>query len=299
MNTLDPQDPPLTAVRTFEAVARLGSASAAALELGVSPSAVSHQLKLLDEFLQLQLTQRQGRGLILTTAGREYFRAVRTAFMALRGATEQLREGHGSTQVKLSTIPLFASGWLYPHLQAFLDQNADIDLDISYANHRNYFSDASALSVRFGRGQWKGYAVDRIVSGRCASYCSPAFLRRYPQCQASATNVVNFPLIHDEDRSGWNQWLADQHLPVSLRGGLLVEDGHLACGAACDGLGIALLRPPLVERAVQEGRLVRLFDREVYDGRDYYLCHRVDQPLSDGETRLRDWIVATVQASAT
>ena len=295
---MEPTDPPLTAVRTFEAVARLGSASAAAAELQVSPSAVSHQIKLLEDFLRLQLTQRRGRSLSLTDAGREYFRAVRTAFTALRGATEQLREGHGSTEVRLSVIPLFASGWLYPRLQQFLDLHADIDLNISYANHRNYFSDAAALSVRFGSGQWRDYAATRIVSGRCASFCSPAFVQRHPDCGATAANVVNFSLIHDEERSGWKQWLADQQMPIQPRGGLLVEDGHLAAAAALDGLGIALLRPPLVHRHVREGRLVRLFEHEVHDGRDYYLCHRADQPLNDGEMRLRDWIIASARAAA-
>lgn len=292
MNTSQPGDPPLTAVRTFEAVARLGSANAAAIELAVTPSAVSHQLKLLEDFLQQALTQRQGRGLSLTDAGREYFRAVRTAFTALRGATEQLREGQGSTEVKLSVIPLFASGWLYAHLPEFLDLNADIDLNLSYANHRNYLSDSAALSVRFGSGQWKNYAVNRLFAGHCAAYCSPRFLERYPECQASAINVANFPLVHDENRAGWNQWLTELNVPAQLRGGLLVEDGNLACAAAQDGLGIALLRPPLVERYVREGRLLRLFDQELYDGRDYYLCHRADQPLSAGELRVRDWIIA-------
>ncbi len=293
MSDVDHADPPLTAVRAFEAVARLGSASAAAAELAVSPSAISHQLKLLEDFVQLQLTQRQGRGLTLTEAGREYFRAVRTAFTVLRGATGQLREGHGSTQVQLSVIPLFASGWLFGHLQAFLDLHPDIDLDVSYANHRNYFSDSAALSVRFGTGLWKDYEVTRIFSGACASYCSPAFLERHPECRASATKLVNFPLIHDQDRSAWNQWMAALNAPAQLRGGLLVEDGNLATMAALDGLGIALLRPPLVERHVREGRLVRLFEHEVHDDRAYYLCFRSDQPLSDAELRLRDWIVAS------
>lgn len=101
-------DPPLRAVRTFEAFARHGGVNAAARELNVSASAISHQLRLLEDFLGLPLTLRQGRNLILTEQGREYYRAIRSAFAVLRSATEHAREQNATRQVTVSLIPCSA-----------------------------------------------------------------------------------------------------------------------------------------------------------------------------------------------
>lgn len=284
-------EPPLTAIRAFEAVARLGGVTLAAGELGVSPSAVSHQLSLLDQFMQRPLTRREGRGLGLTDAGREYFRSVRAAFAVLRGATEQLREGVLSSQVQLGVIPLFARAWLFRHVQSFLDQYPDVELTVSYAHHRNYVSDSADLSVRFGDGRWRGYEAHRILSGAVAPYCSAGFCERYPDLLGQRSPLHDHALIHDQDRHGWRQWLEAYGSDVSPVQGILVEDGNLALQAALDGLGIALLRPSLVDGLADDGRLVRLSPHELDDGRDYYLCHLSQQPLSGAEERLHRWIV--------
>lgn len=284
-------EPPLTAIRAFEAVARLGGVTLAARELHVSPSAISHQLSLLDQFVQQPLTRREGRGLGLTEAGREYFRSVRAAFSVLRGATEQLREGTLGAQVQLGVIPLFARTWLFRHVGTFLAANPDIELTVSYAHHRNYVSDSADLSVRFGEGLWRGYEAHRILSGAVAPYCSAGFAARHPDLLVEEDALQAGPLIHDQDRDGWRLWCEASGAEPSREQGILVEDGNLALQAALDGLGIALLRPSLVGVLAEEGQLVRLSQRELHDGRDYYLCHLSQHPLSGAETRLLRWIV--------
>lgn len=284
-------EPPLTAIRAFEAVARLGGATLAARELGVSPSAVSHQLALLDQFMQQPLTRREGRGLSLTDAGREYFRSVRAAFAVLRGATDQLREGTQSAQVQLGVIPLFARVWLFRNIQEFLDQNPDVDLTVSYVHHRNYVSDSADLSVRFGDGRWKGYQAHRILSGAVAPFCSAGFAEQHSASLRRSAILQDHLLVHDQDRDGWRQWFEAYDAGTAPAAGILVEDGNLALQAVLDGLGIALLRPSLVEVLVDQGQLVRLSAQELDDGRDYYLCHLSQQPLSDAEDRLLRWIV--------
>lgn len=291
-------EPPLTAIRAFEAVARLGGATLAARELGVSPSAVSHQLALLDQFMQQPLTRRERRGLSLTDAGREYFRSVRSAFAVLRGATDQLREGIRSAQVQLGVIPLFARAWLFRNIQEFLDHNPDVDLTVSYAHHRNYVSDSADLSVRFGDGQWRGYEAHRILSGAVAPFCSVGFADRYPDCLRQPAVLQDNLLVHDQDRNGWRHWFEVYGVDADLAPGILVEDGNLALQAALDGLGIALLRPSLVSVFVDSGQLVRLSGQELHDGRDYYLCHLSQQPLSGAEDRLLRWIVRQCASQA-
>jgi len=292
MNNLEQlaNDPPLRAVRTFEAFARHGGVNAAARELDVSPSAVSHQLHLLESFLQQPLTLRQGRNLILTEEGREYYRAIRSAFAVLRSATEHVREKSATRQVTISLIPLFGINLFIPRLAEFLGDNPELDINVTYANHRSYPSDAADLSIRFGTGHWPGYQSEPLICGAVTPYCSRAFLQQHGPID-SPRALSELPLLHDEERGTWSQWFqaADVHHATALNG-LLLEDGQLALTATLTGLGCSLLREPLVRRHVANGELVKLFDLEVDDGRQYYLCRRAGSELSKEGANLYDWI---------
>ncbi|MEX3777666.1 LysR substrate-binding domain-containing protein [Pseudomonas sp. MYb118] len=292
MNNLEQlaNDPPLRAVRTFEAFARHGGVNAAARELDVSPSAVSHQLHLLESFLQQPLTLRQGRNLILTDEGREYYRAIRSAFAVLRSATEHVREKSATRQVTISLIPLFGINLFIPRLAEFLGANPELDINITYANHRSYPSDAADLSIRFGTGHWPGYHSEPLISGAVSAYCSREFLQRHGPIE-SPEALSRLPLLHDEERGTWSQWFQAagvQH--ANALNGLLLEDGQLALTATLTGLGCALLREPLVAPHVITGELVKLFDLGVDDGRQYYLCRRSGSELSTDGARLHEWI---------
>lgn len=292
MNNLEQldSDPPLRAVRTFEAFARHGGVNTAARELGVSPSAVSHQLRLLEEFLRQPLTFRQGRNLILTEEGREYYRAIRSAFAVLRSATDHVREKSATRQVTISLIPSFGINLFIPRLPEFLNENPGLDINVTYANHRSYPSDAADISIRFGTGHWPGYHSERLISGAVTPYCSREFLERHGPID-SPQGLAQLPLLHDEERGTWAQWMqsADVRHPAALSG-LLFEDGQLALTAALTGLGCALLRAPLVAPYVAGGELVKLFDLTVDDGREYYLCRRSDSELSREGLNLYSWI---------
>jgi DNA-binding transcriptional LysR family regulator len=292
MNNLEQlaNDPPLRAVRTFEAFARHGGVNAAARELDVSPSAVSHQLHLLESFLQQPLTLRQGRNLILTEEGREYYRAIRSAFAVLRSATEHVREKSATRQITISLIPLFGINLFIPRLAEFLRDQPELDINITYANHRSYPSDAAELSIRFGTGHWPGYHSEPLMSGAVRPYCSRAFLERHGPID-SPQALAELPLLHDEERGTWGQWFqaADVQHGGALNG-LLLEDGQLALTATLTGLGCSLLREPLVAPHVASGELVKLFDLPVDDGRQYYLCRRVGSELSAAGHGLYEWI---------
>ncbi|MFJ3485907.1 LysR substrate-binding domain-containing protein [Pseudomonas sp. NPDC090202] len=283
-------DPPLRAVRTFEAFARHGGVNAAARELDVSPSAISHQLRLLEEFLGQALTSRQGRNLILTDEGREYYRAIRSAFAVLRSATEHVREQSATRQVTISLIPLFGINLFIPRLGEFLVENPGVDVNVTYANHRSYPSDAADISIRFGTGHWPGYHSEPLISGEVTAWCSPELLERLGPVD-TPQRLVDLPLLHDEERGTWAQWL--QNIGVRHPGalqGLLFEDGQLALTAALNGLGCALLREPLVAPLRDRGELVKLFDHALNDGRAYYLCRRADGELSREGLNLYSWI---------
>jgi DNA-binding transcriptional LysR family regulator len=196
-------DPPLRAVRAFEAIARLGSVTLAAQELDISPSAVSHQLKVLEGYLQMPLTERQGRRLVLSQHGREYYRSIRAAFNVLRQATEHLAEQAQTRQVTISLIPLLAWGGL-SRVCLILCANPQTEINVVYANHRNYLSDASDMSIRFGNGQWAGYQSEKLISGQMVPVCSRAFLRIHGHID-TPEQLLQMPL-HDEERTSWPQW---------------------------------------------------------------------------------------------
>jgi LysR family transcriptional regulator, glycine cleavage system transcriptional activator len=291
-------DPPLRAVRAFEAFARLGSVTAAAAELDITPSAVSHQLQLLDAFIQTPLTVRDGRMLALTDEGRDYYRSISAAFSMLRGATGVVRDRASLRQITVSLIPLFGIGWFIPRLHAFLADNTDVDVTVLYANHRNYLSDASDLSIRFGIGNWPGYRCERLMPGAVVPVCSPGFLRRHGPFRKPA-DLAAVPLVHDEDRGTWVNWLRGAGVKhVSNVVGPMFEDGQLTLSAARTGLGAALLRAPLIERELVGGELVQLFDQGFDDGRHYYLCSRTDTELPDGARRLAEWLKGTLGRGA-
>lgn len=278
-------DPPLRAVRAFEAIARLGSVTQAAQELDISPSAVSHQLKVLEGYLQMPLTERQGRRLVLSQQGREYYRSIRAAFNVLRQATEHLVEQAQTRQVTISLIPLFGMGWFIPRLPAFMRANPQTEINVVYANHRNYLSDASDMSIRFGNGQWAGYQSEKLISGKMVPVCSRAFLRIHGHIDTPEQ------LLHDEERSTWQQWFTQQGVKrPPRRSGPMFEDGLLTLAGVQAGLGCALMREPLIAPYLESGELVKIFDLPIEDGRDYYLCVRSDTEMTEDGKLLQNWL---------
>lgn len=282
-------DPPLRAVRIFEAIARLGSINAAAQELAISASAISHQLKVLENYLQLPLTHRQGRRLVLSQEGRDYYRSIRSAFTVLRQATGHLLELNRTRQVTISLIPLFGMGWFIPRLPRFIHKHSHTEINVVYANHRNYLSDASDMSIRFGHGQWTGYQAEVLISGKMVPVCSREFLRIHGYID-TPEHLAQTTLIHDEERTTWQQWFSQHNVKLARRDGPMFEDGLLALAAVRAGIGCALMREPMIAPYLESGELVKLFDSAIDDGRDYYLCVRQDSEMSPEGQLLQQWL---------
>ena len=284
---------PLRALRVFEAVGRLGSMAEAAEELGVSASAVSHQLAFLEAHLETTLFRRSGRGISLTQEGRGYYRPLRRAFSVIDDATSALRTKAALLETRISVIPLFATGWLIPRLENFLRLNPITQLNITYASHADYVSDVSSLSVRFGLGSWNGFQSSKIISGAVSPICSRGFLDRHGPVK-TPVDLVNLPLLHDEDYTGWKLWFGQYgiQLPKPPGTGSLFEDGQLTVSATLAGLGVALIRKPMVEREIESGELICLFEGQLDDDRHYFVCERIEGALSEQEKALRDWIVS-------
>ncbi|NWK80191.1 LysR substrate-binding domain-containing protein, partial [Aquitalea sp. LB_tupeE] len=195
-------------------------------------------------------------------------------------------------QVTLSVIPLFGLGWLIPRLNRLNFSTPHVDLNLLYAHHRHYLSDAADLSVRFGNKQWKDYRSTFLLPGAVVPICSATFLEEYGPFHDPA-DLMSVPLLHDEDRGTWGLWFENAGVADPGRAsGLLFEDGLLTMEATKAGLGCALLREAVIYDEIASGALIKPFDLPYDDGRHYYLCSRSDNALSPDAQRLCDWLEA-------
>lgn len=168
--------------------------------------------------------------------------------------------------------------------------NPQTEINVVYANHRNYLSDASDMSIRFGNGQWAGYQSEKLISGQMVPVCSRAFLRIHGHID-TPEQLLQMPLLHDEERTSWTQWFLLQGVKRPLRrSGPLFEDGLLTLAGVQAGLGCALMREPLIAPYLESGELVKIFDLTIDDGRDYYLCVRSDSEMTEDGKLLQTWL---------
>jgi len=297
----DEEEAPLRAIRTFEAFAQHGTIGQAAAELAITPSAVSHQLAALEQFLKTSLTQRRGRSLQLTEEGRNYYRAIHAALSMLRNATNDVREKSARRQIVIGVMPLFATGWLNHRIGEFLRLNPDLDINVRYAHYQSYLSDMADLSIRFGGGEWRGYRSMRVLAGAMVPVAAPSLMQRFEDVRTHA-DLLHCPLVHDGNRSYWSSWFAQAGIePATSAGslsGMTFEDGLLTTSAVTSGLGVGLLRKALIEHELSSGTLVQLFDTALDTGEDYYLCVREEEDLPEPVERVVQWIMRAVEDGA-
>jgi LysR family transcriptional regulator, glycine cleavage system transcriptional activator len=251
--------PPLNAVRAFEAAARHLSFTRAAEELNVTQAAVSHQVKALEERLQVPLFRRLNRGLVLTEAGAGYLKELEDILDRLEQATERLRASEATGIITVSTSTSFAAKWLVPRLQRFRDRRPDIDVRIDANDSLTDFRrDNVDLAIRYGRGVYPGLSSVQLLQDIVFPVCSPHLLEGgHPLREPS--DLKHFTLLHDQGVvEDWRTWLRTAGVtdldpsrgPVFSHSAMLIE-------AAIAGQGVALARRSMVARDVREGRLVQ------------------------------------------
>ncbi len=252
--------PSLNGLRAFEAAARHLSFTDAAAELNVTQTAISHQIRRLEEELGVRLFVRQNRALALTAEARDYLPGIRAAFNDLRLATDRLLRKDNEHVLTVSTLASFAAKWLLPRLSSFQEQHPDIDVRITTStalvDFRNGDVDAA---IRYGRGHWPGLRADWLMSDELFPVCSPALLKgdrplKCPQDLAQHT-LLHTSGGYDDD---WRLWLTAAGLPtdISEQRGLTFDLIFMTVQAAIDGIGVAMGRTTYVEGDITKGRLV-------------------------------------------
>ena len=286
--------PPLTALRAFEAAARHKSFKVAAEELHVTPSAVSHAVAALEEFLGVKLFHRRVRRLLLTDAGGAYLAPLTRAFDAISAATREISARNRADLVTLASMPTFARVWLMPRLKAFLAAHSDVDLRVRAAvDFTEMVAEDVDAAIVYGRGDWPGFVVDRLVEERMVPLCSPALRDGAPPLHAPA-DLARHTLIHTETKLvTWAMWLEAAGVTgVDAHRGLRFNRAALALEAASTGLGVALDNPLFARTHLARGSLVVPFDGSVAmkDLGGYYFVCRPEKAALPKVEALRCWI---------
>src|SRR3984893_6053031 len=242
--------PSLNGLRAFEAAARHLSFTVAASELNVTQTAISHQIRRLEEELGIRLFVRQNRALALTPEARDYLPGVRAAFNDLRLATDRLLRRENDHVLTVSTLASLAAKWLLPRLSAFQEAHPGIDVRITTSTGLVDFKSGDVdAAIRYGRGHWPGLRADWLMGDELFPVCSPALLTgdkplRCPQDLAHRT------LLHSSGGydDGWHVWLTAAGLPpnISKQPGLTFDMIFMTVQAAIDGIGGAMVRTSYV-----------------------------------------------------
>ncbi len=284
--------PPLEGLRVFEAAARLTSFNQAAEVLNITPSAVSHRIRGLEEALGVALFRRKGRGVTLTPEGEAYLPAVQDALAALRAATRRISTPDRSGPLTMSLAPSFAIRWLLPRLSRF--QKAHPDIDIQFASSielADFRSGEVDLGVRFGRGEWPDLVAERLLAEDAVPVCSPDLLKMGGPLK-NPDDLAGYQLLHAEQRpDDWRMWLlAAGATKVDPSRGLVFQNLPVTIEAASSGLGFAIADRHIVEYDIEQGRLVMPFDIHMPSKSAFYLVYPEENADNPGLKAFRAWL---------
>jgi len=286
--------PPLIAVRYFEAASRHLSFTKAAQELHVTHSAISHQIKALEEWLGVPLFRRLNRSIVLTEAGQTYVRPVREALEKLGDASRALKSREQSGTLTVSVMPSFAAKFMVPRLGGFRRAHPDIDVRISASERLVDFAREDVdIAVRFGRGTWPGLRIDRLIRETLFVVCSPK-LRRGPVPLKAPADLLHHTLMHDSDwpESMWVRWLAAAGVKADkLKPALSFNYSNLMIQAAIDGLGVALVQEALVRDDLATGRLIKPFEVNMPSDYAYYIVSPEATAERPKVAAFRNWLL--------
>ncbi|MEK9672973.1 MAG: transcriptional regulator GcvA [Rhodospirillaceae bacterium] len=297
--------PPLNALRAFEAAARHLSMSRAADELHVTPAAVSHQVKGLEEYLGVQLFRRCQRGLALTDAGETYLPGLREGFEKLQAATDALFQSETGGPLTVSVTPTFAAKWLVHRLENFTRLHPEIQVMLAAAVLRVRFDpEEGDIAVRYGPGNYPGCRVEKLFQEEVYAVCAPSLMQSKNPIR-KPKDLLKHTLLHpvqheiDESFPTWEVWLRAHGVECDKAlGGPVISPHWMLVEAAAQGQGVALVKSTVAERDLESGRLIRPF-AEIYPvAHAYWLVMPEDSAEKPKVRAFRDWIIYEAKAHA-
>jgi LysR family glycine cleavage system transcriptional activator len=289
--------PPLNALKAFEAIARHLSFAKAAEELHVTPAALSHQIRALEEQLGLALFHRRTRAIELTDAGRLIYPGLHAGFESVRNAIAQLDRGREANVLVISATTGLTAKWLMPRLWRFLHAHPDIDARISASMKlADFVTDGVDAAIRLSKGNHPELHVERLFDDSVLPVCSP---RLVEQGLRSVADLPRFPLIHYHIPTSmqapplWADWFAIAGVQgVDATRGLKVNVADHALDAAVAGAGVSLSFKLIASDDVHAGRLVTPFGPELPLSSGYNFVCPKGRETAPKVRAFRDWLFA-------
>jgi LysR family glycine cleavage system transcriptional activator len=306
--------PPLNALKAFEATARHLSVKKAAAELNVTPAAVSHQIKALEDYLGVRLFHRRNRALALTDTASAALPRLREGFDSLAQAVERMRAHKGGGMLMVSAAPSFAARWLMPRLHRFLESHPEADVRVSArlrqaatGGRRGAVAERetvdawladSDVAILYGRGDYPDFHVDRLISLDITPICSPRLVTHPQHPLLRPADLKHHLLLHDDTGElydgvpFWEVWLKAAGVTgVDLRRGPHFSHAVLAFEAAVEGHGVVATMPVLAEADLHAARLVTPFALRVPLVSAYYLVCGEETLKRPVVAAFRQWLL--------
>ena len=278
---------PLNALRAFEASARHLSFTKAGLELRVSQTAISHQVKQLEETLAANLFRRLPRGLALTDEGLALLPVLTDAFDRMSTAIDRVQTRGTREVVTVGCVSTFATGWLLQHIEPFRSMHPYVDLRLLTNNNSvDIAGDGLDFALRFGDGSWHGTEAIHLLSTPLSPLCRPDTARRL----RAPSDLPKENLLRSYRVEEWPLWFAVAGAPCPIIQGPIFDSSVAMAEAACQGIGVALVPAAMFHRELISGRLARPFAAEVAAG-SYWLTWLKSKQLTFGMQAFRDWLV--------
>ena len=284
--------PPFAALRAFHAAATHDRYRDAAESLGLTESAISHQVRRLEEFLRTALIDRSGRRPKLTDTGRRYLEQIEPAIHQIQSATEVLLPATGRSIVRLTLPPSLAATWLIPKLGAFEREHPGIDLQlITTTRVIDLRRDQVELAIRHGKGPWPDVEATFLLEETAMPVCAPGYLDLLPKKPSrEALRDVRF-IVSANFPDEWEEWTRAHGLePPALNDLIVLDAMEQSLQLAENGHGLAMGRRPVVDDWLARGRLIAPFGDADPTGAAYYLCRpSAAMPTAAGR-RLERWL---------
>ncbi|HUE12026.1 MAG TPA: LysR substrate-binding domain-containing protein [Steroidobacteraceae bacterium] len=285
--------PPIHALRALDAFARLGTVWEAAEELGITRSAVSHRLAMLETIVGFEVASRSGKGIALTPRGTRYAHDVKRSLALLAEAHEEGSSKPVEGSLRISSTAGFASMWLCNHIASFQAEYPNLCLQIITSRELGEATDRDVdLFIAFGDGNWPKHTVQHLYDVEFLPMCSPALQNMQGGLNQPA-DVLRFPLLHLQQWDDWREWLAVSGIEFPQRGaGIIFSDMMLVQTAAIAGQGIMMGDEITCAGALAIGQLVSPFSTKIKSRGGYYLVRSRQRRLNPAIVAFTRWLNA-------
>jgi len=286
--------PPLNSLKAFESAARFLSFTKAANELFVTQAAISHQIKILEDFLGVELFKRKNRALELTEFGKAYYVDITKILHRLVEATDKLLSLKSDKHLTISVPQTFGIQWLVPRLSEFNKLHPDIEVRLKGVDQdEGLLSQDIDIAIYYGRGNWDNLQVDRLVEEKLLVLAAPKLLAEKPIHDYQ--DLKHHTLLHIHTRDNW-QYMAD-YLPcdeLNIQQGPIFSHTFMALQAAIHAQGVVLANRILAQQELDNGNLALVFDTNLRDPKSFYVVNHLDNSSDERIIAFRSWIIRTM-----